>query len=73
MFDSIDVVVCCVIFVLFQIYKAAFSKSQFHLETGMGIGSGRIVSVLSPENCGDPLNIFLIPEHSEEGCLVLLH
>lgn len=55
----------------FQIYKAAFGKSKFHLETGMGIGSGRIINVLSPENCGDPLNVFLIPEYDEEGLVFL--
>lgn len=55
-------------FIIFlQIYKATFSKSKFHLETGMGIGSGKIVSMLSPENCGDSMNIFLIPDYTEEG------
>lgn len=35
----------------------------------MGIGSGRTINILSPENCGDPLNVFLIPEYNEEGNL----
>lgn len=39
----------------------------------MGLGSGRILNVLSPENCGDPMNIFLIPEYSEEGRIVVYY
>lgn len=31
------------------------------------MGSGRIINCISPESCGDPLNIFLIPEYSEQG------
>ncbi|KAF5281989.1 hypothetical protein FQA39_LY00513 [Lamprigera yunnana] len=49
-----------------QIYKKIFNKTKMHVESGMGIGSGRIMNSLSPENCGDPINLFLIPEYNEK-------
>lgn len=42
-----------------------FNKTKLHLESGLGLSSGRIITCLSPENCGDPLNLFLIPEYNE--------
>ncbi|KAK4886344.1 hypothetical protein RN001_002615 [Aquatica leii] len=49
-----------------QIYKTFFNKTKMHIESGMGIGSGRIITSLSPENCGDAINLFLIPECNEQ-------
>lgn len=34
-----------------------------HIESGMGIGSGGIINSLSV--CGEPINLFLIPEYDE--------
>lgn len=28
-----------------------------------GLGTGLIIPSLSPENCGNPINLFLLPEH----------
>lgn len=28
----------------------------------MGLGSGRIINYLNKENCGSPMNLYLIPE-----------
>lgn len=49
-----------------QIYKTLFNKTKMHIESGMGLGSGRIMNSLSPDNCGDPINLFLIPEYNEK-------
>ncbi|KAB0799355.1 hypothetical protein PPYR_07235 [Photinus pyralis] len=49
-----------------QMYRTLFNKSKMHLESGMGLGSGRIMNSLSPNNCGDPINLFLIPEYNEK-------
>lgn len=48
-----------------KFYKTVFSKSKMHIESGMGLGSGRIIPYLCPENCGDAINLFLIPEYDE--------
>ncbi|KAF5282212.1 hypothetical protein FQR65_LT02909 [Abscondita terminalis] len=49
-----------------QIYKTLFNKTKMHIDSGMGIGSGRITDSLSPSNCGEPINLFLIPEYNEK-------
>ncbi|XP_044750959.1 protein SMG9 [Coccinella septempunctata] len=48
-----------------NMYKSIFLKSRLILNSNLGISSGRLVKHLSPENCGPPLNIFLVPEYDE--------
>lgn len=37
-----------------------------HIESGLGLGSGRIINSLAPQNCGNPINLYLIPEYDEK-------
>lgn len=50
-----------------KFYRLAFKKTKMHLESGMGLGTGRIMPYLCPENCGEPINLFVLPEYSEEN------
>lgn len=29
----------------------------------MGLGTGRVIPYLDPKNCGDPINLFLLPDN----------
>lgn len=35
-----------------------------HVTSLAGLGTGLIIPSLSPENCGNPINLFLLPEYS---------
>ncbi|KAG5880513.1 hypothetical protein JTB14_003972 [Gonioctena quinquepunctata] len=45
-----------------QIYKMLFHKTKLNLKSGLGLGTGRLINYLNNENCGDSINLFLIPE-----------
>lgn len=49
-----------------QFYKNVFSKTKMHLNSGLGLGTGKIIPCLSPSNCGEPINLFLLPEFDAE-------
>ena len=44
-----------------------FAKSKMHLQSGLGLGTGRIMNTLCLETCGVPINLFLIPEYEDTG------
>ncbi|KAL3281665.1 hypothetical protein HHI36_004871 [Cryptolaemus montrouzieri] len=48
-----------------KMYRSIFSKSKYITESNLGIGSGRLVKHLNPENCGPLINIFLIPDYCQ--------
>lgn len=50
-----------------QTYRQLLNKSKLKIDTGLGIATGNIHHSLSPLSCGDPLNIFLIPDIDPEG------
>ncbi|XP_018564800.1 protein SMG9 [Anoplophora glabripennis] len=45
-----------------QTYKMLFHKTKLQMRSNMGLGSGRIINYLNKENCGSPINLYLIPE-----------
>lgn len=47
-------------------YKATFAGSQLPITSGIGIGTGSILRSLTPELCGEPVNLFLLP-HFDVG------
>ncbi|KRT81133.1 hypothetical protein AMK59_5359 [Oryctes borbonicus] len=49
-----------------NIYRKVFKNSKLHLSSGLGLGTGQIIQSLCPENCGSPINLFLIPEYSDK-------
>ncbi|GLV35793.1 uncharacterized protein CBL_01055 [Carabus blaptoides fortunei] len=48
-----------------QIYQDVFSKSKLRFNSGLGLGTGKIVHSLNPQTCGEPFNLFLLPEWDE--------
>lgn len=50
-----------------NVYREVFNKSKLRFDSGMGLGTGKIIHFLNPLSCGDPLNFFLLPEYDEEG------
>ncbi|CAG9826605.1 unnamed protein product [Diabrotica balteata] len=45
-----------------QVYKTLFDKSKLNIKSEIGLGSGRLISYLNSDNCGRPINLFLVPE-----------
>ncbi|XP_057661425.1 nonsense-mediated mRNA decay factor SMG9 [Diorhabda carinulata] len=45
-----------------EVYQTLFSKSKLNLKSEMGLGTGRLISYLNSDNCGNPINLFMIPE-----------
>lgn len=39
-----------------------FKKSKMNIKSGLGLGTGRLINYLNAENCGNPINLFLLPE-----------
>lgn len=48
-----------------QIYHEVFSKSKLRFNSGMGLGTGKIIHSLNPQTCGEPFNLFLLPEYDD--------
>ncbi|XP_022914511.2 nonsense-mediated mRNA decay factor SMG9 [Onthophagus taurus] len=49
-----------------KVYKNVFSTTKMHLESGLGIGNGRIMNTLCAESSEAPINLFLLPEYNEK-------
>lgn len=49
-----------------KVYQTLFQKTKLQFHSNLGLGSGRIMNTLDPENCGNLVNLFLIPEYNEE-------
>ncbi|CAH1159877.1 unnamed protein product [Phaedon cochleariae] len=45
-----------------QAYKMLFHKTKLNLKSDLGMGTGGLINYLNGENCGSPINLFLIPE-----------
>lgn len=49
-----------------KVYQTLFQKTKLQFHSNLGLGSGRIINTLDPENCGNQVNLFLIPEYSHD-------
>ncbi|KAG8229369.1 hypothetical protein J437_LFUL009684 [Ladona fulva] len=45
-----------------DVLSATFSQSHLQIHSGLGIGTGSVLSYLSPGTCGEPINLYLMPE-----------
>ncbi|XP_067011318.2 nonsense-mediated mRNA decay factor SMG9 [Anabrus simplex] len=45
-----------------DIYNRTFLRSRLLIQSGMGIATGDVANVLNPSLCGEPINLFLIPD-----------
>ncbi|XP_060530453.1 nonsense-mediated mRNA decay factor SMG9 isoform X2 [Cylas formicarius] len=50
-----------------KVYKNVFHKTKLQLQSNIGMGSGRLMNSLNAENCGSPINLFLLPDFTEEN------
>ncbi|XP_076273584.1 nonsense-mediated mRNA decay factor SMG9 isoform X2 [Rhynchophorus ferrugineus] len=48
-------------------YEILFQKTKLQFHSNLGLGTGRIINTLDPENCGKPVNLFLIPDLSGDS------
>lgn len=46
-------------------YAQLFAQSRLHIQSGISIANGNIISELNPTNCGEPINLFVLA-HSEK-------
>ncbi|XP_046384087.1 protein SMG9-like [Ischnura elegans] len=50
-----------------DVLSSTFLQSHLQIQSGLGIGSGSVLSYLSPSNCGEPINLYLMPEKVDAG------
>lgn len=43
-------------------YELLFQKTKLQFHSNLGLASGRVLNTLNAENCGNPVNLYLIPE-----------
>lgn len=43
-------------------YRDSFIKSKLDIKSGVGVGMGGIIDFVDIESCGDPINLFLLPD-----------
>ncbi|XP_049811302.1 nonsense-mediated mRNA decay factor SMG9 isoform X2 [Schistocerca nitens] len=56
-----------------DVYSQTFARSNLQLQSGLGIANGSVINILSPEVCGEPINMFLLPDLGEEESSLLYH
>lgn len=52
-----------------------FKKSKMNIKSGLGLGTGRLINYLNTDNCGSPINLFLLPEvdlNTSKSCYKLV-
>ncbi|ENN78069.1 hypothetical protein YQE_05463, partial [Dendroctonus ponderosae] len=48
--------------VMQRAYELLFQKTKMHFQSNLGLASGRVLNTFNAENCGNPVNLYLIPE-----------
>ncbi|XP_034256088.1 protein SMG9-like isoform X1 [Thrips palmi] len=49
-----------------SVYRDSFIKSKLDIKSGVGVGMGGIIDFVDTEACGEPINLFLLPDTDEE-------
>lgn len=55
-----------VVKVLQDVYNKMFIRSRLQVQTGIGIATGDVIEYLNPTSCGEPINLFLLPDLTRE-------
>ncbi|KAJ8887956.1 hypothetical protein PR048_007440 [Dryococelus australis] len=45
-----------------SVYNRAFLRSRVQIQSGIGIANGNVINCLNPSTCGEPLNLYVLPE-----------
>nr|CAD7603436.1 unnamed protein product [Timema genevievae] len=48
-----------------NVYNSAFLRSRLQIQSGVGIANGNVMKCLTPNTCGEPINLYLLPEIKE--------
>nr|CAD7202185.1 unnamed protein product [Timema douglasi] len=48
-----------------NVYNSAFLRSRLQIQSGVGIANGNVMKCLTPTTCGEPINLYLLPEIKE--------
>ncbi|XP_050548646.1 nonsense-mediated mRNA decay factor SMG9-like [Daktulosphaira vitifoliae] len=49
-----------------QVYTQLFVRSRLHIQSGISIANGNVINELNPNNCGEPINLFLLANNDKE-------
>lgn len=49
-----------------EVYSQMFVRSRLRVQSGIGIASGFVTGNLNPDTCGDPMNLYILPDTSKE-------
>ena len=50
-----------------EVYHLLFQKTKLQRDSNLGLATCKLISYLNEETCGDPFNLFLIPEYSQSS------
>lgn len=50
-----------------EIYNLLFQKSKLLKDSTLGLASSKLIYCLNEENCGEPFNVYLIPEYNPKS------
>jgi protein SMG9 len=53
-----------------EIYNLLFQKSKLLKDSTLGLASSKLIYCLNEENCGEPFNVYLIPEYNPKSDLI---
>lgn len=49
-----------------HVYTQLFSRSRLHIQSGVSIANGNVISELNPFNCGEPINLFVLANSEKD-------
>ncbi|KAK7862452.1 hypothetical protein R5R35_001354 [Gryllus longicercus] len=52
--------------ILQDMYNKMFLRSRLQIQTGIGIATGEVLEYLNSSTCGEPINLFLLPDLTRE-------
>lgn len=48
-------------------YSQTFLRSRLQIQSGVGIANGSIINHLNMSSCGDPINLYVLPDMNSDG------
>jgi len=50
-----------------HVYSQLFLRSRLHIQSGISIANGNVISELNPFNCGEPINLFVLANSEKDN------
>lgn len=55
-------------YIFFQhVYTQLFARSRLHIQSGISIANGNVISELNQLNCGEPINLFVLANSEKDN------